>query len=108
MVIVIFEKKKSLNNALQDFIITRIDFDDDSKEIVSFCVLQIYVESETAHEVIKFDTAHGFCHVHRFYWRLDHRGERLVGKDISQESFNECRDDIKENWKKYKQWYLAK
>ena len=102
-----FKKQKPLDAGLEDFIIETMDWDEKSNKLVSFCVLQVYYFGETAYEIIKFDSAHGACHVHRFYKRLDDRGED-IGRDISAEAFNECRADIKENWQKYKRWYAEK
>ena len=103
-----FEKKKPLNSSIEDFVVTTIDFDEDSKRIVSFSIMQVYLTGENKHEIIRFDTAHGARHVHRFYKRLDHKEENPTGKEISRVAFDECRKDIEKNWKKYKAWYIAK
>ena len=103
-----FEKKKPLNSGLNDFIITLIDFDEEPKKLASFCVLQVYCTGGENHEIIKFDTAHGFCHVHRYYRNLQDKGEKLIGKEISQKAFDECREDIKCNWRKYRKWFISK
>lgn len=108
MNIVTYEKKKPLNNSLSDFIFTKIEFDKDSKKLISFCVSQIYYSEEKIHEIIRFDTAHGNCHIHRFYRELSHKGERIINREISQEGFNECREDIGKDWKKYKKWFKEK
>ena len=101
-------KQKPLEGSLEDFIITRIDFDRNQKKLVSFCVLQIRSQRESKYEVMKYDTAHGHCHVHRFYRTLDDKGEKLKGKNISQATFDECRQDIIQNWKNYKKLYVDK
>ena len=103
-----FSKRKPLGKSLKDFIITRIDFDRSQKKLVSFSVLQIHSPGKANYEVIKYDTTHGHCHVHRFYRTLDDKGEKLKGKSISQATFNECRQDLKENWEKYKRLYIDK
>ncbi len=102
--IVTFEKKKPLDEDLQNFILTRIDFNDKTKEINGFCIIHLYFFEEKVYEIIKFDTAHGFCHVHRYY-KEDNCLESFGLKKICQESFNEFRDDIKKNWKKYLNLY---
>ena len=104
----IFSKRKPLGTSLKDFIITRIEFDRSQKKLVSFSVLQVHSPGEANYEVIKYDTAHGHCHVHRFYRTLDDKGEKLKGKNISQATFDECRQDLKENWEKYKRLYADK
>ena len=57
---------------------------------------------------MKYDAAHGETHLHRFYKQLDDRGKALSGREISQETFEECRKDIKKNWRKYRKWYAEK
>ena len=101
-----FEKKKPLDSSLEDFIITNVDFDDETKKMVAFSVLQIFYSGEHAHEIIKYDTAHGFCHEHRCYKFLNDKSGRRLDKPISPVSFNECRKDIAENWKKYKSAFM--
>lgn len=108
MLIETFKKRKPLECSLEDFIITRIDFDRSQKKLVSFSVLQVYSPANANYEVIRYDTAHGFCHVHRFYRTLDDIGEKLEGKSISQASFDECRQAINKNWRNYKRQYVDK
>jgi hypothetical protein len=101
-----FEKKEPLGESLDDFLISVLEFE--GKRLVSFKVLQIQYSGEEVHEILKYDTSHGYCHVHRYYKRLNASGEPLSGKEVSQASFEECRADIKKNWQKYKAWYLNK
>lgn len=108
MNIVTYEKKKPLSTSLNDFIFTRIEFDKDSKKLISFCILQVYYKEENTYEIIRFDTAHGDCHVHRHYQKQDPKGEKMLNNEISQENFNECKEDIKGNWKRYKRAYKEK
>jgi len=103
-----FRKRRPLGESLEDFIITRVDFDRSQKKLISFSVLQVYPPREANYEVIKYDTGHGHCHVHRFYRTLDDRGEKLGGKSTTQTSFDECRQDINKNWRKYKSLYIDK
>ena len=103
-----FDKTRPLNGSLEDFIITKIGFDRTQKKLISFCALQLHHTRENRHEVIKFDTAHGHCHVHRFYQRLNDKGKEIKGKTVSQTTFEECRQDIKNNWTKYKKLYIDK
>lgn len=103
-----FDKKRLLNGSLDDFIITKVGFDRSQKKLVSFCVLQLHYSGENKHEIIRFDSAHGYCHVHRFYQRLDDEGKKIKGRTISQTTFDECRQDIKNNWTNYKKLYITK
>jgi hypothetical protein len=102
---VFFEKKKWLSP--EDEILTKTEFEEKTKKIISFCVLQVSLIENKTYEIIKFDTAHGFVHVHRFYQRLNHEGEALQ-KEISPQTLEECKKDIKDNWRKYRQWHLSK
>ena len=107
MPIVKFKKHIPLDNGLNDFLITELVFDTESKKVVSFVVLQVYHFSEEVHGIIRFDTAHGVFHVHRFYKKLDHR-EDMPNNDISGKTFNVCRIDVKDNWKKYRSIFFKK
>ena len=55
--------------------------------------------------VIRYDSAHGYGHMHRFY---PYRKARKLRLDV--EDFNEAltfvEADINSNWQKYKQRYL--
>jgi len=53
-----------------------------------------------------FDTAHGSCHVHRFYRGPNPKPGVHFGGEISTRAFWDCRQDIKKNWGKYKKFYL--
>jgi hypothetical protein len=103
-----FIKKKPLSSFLEDFTITTLDFDKNSKKILSFCVLQTYCPKETSYEIVKFDTTHGFCHAHKFYKQLDHRGIEILNTGDLRDMFYACKKDIDDNWKKYKRWYVEK
>lgn len=107
MPIVPYEKKKPLDDSLDDFIITNVDWEEKPKRLVSFCIIQVYCPGERVYPVIKFDSAHGHCHVHRYYRELDAEGDE-IDKKISPETFDEFRKDVQENWKKYKRLYVEK
>ena len=107
MNIVHYEKKKPFGNSTEDFLVTTLDFVEETKKIHAFSVLLVSYYGENVYEIIKYDTAHGYCHVHRFYKILNHEGER-IDRGISAETFYQCRKDIKENWEKYKKAYFDK
>jgi hypothetical protein len=108
MQIVQFEKKKMLGNSTTDFLVRIFDFNTETKKVVSFCVVQIcFVEGEN-HEIIKYDAAHGYCHVHKNYQRNSKKIETLFNKEICQETCKECAKDIETNWQKYKKHYFSK
>lgn len=102
-----FKKQKPLDDSLDDFIITVSDWDEESNKMVSFCVVQICYFGENTYEIVKFDSAHGHCHIHRYYRRLNDEGEPIE-KDNSPAAFDEFRNDVKENWRKYKRLYVEK
>lgn len=101
-----FFKKKALGKNPEDIIITSLDFNSESKKIVSFCVIQVHFSGELKHEIIKYDCAHGYCHVHRYYWASTKR-ERLA-EELSKDSFDKFRRDIEENWQRYKSLYFER
>ncbi|MDO8648095.1 MAG: hypothetical protein Q7R70_06845 [Candidatus Diapherotrites archaeon] len=108
MAIETFEKTSPLDGSLNDFLITRIEFNKKTKEILSFCVLQMHYSGEKTHEIIRFDTSHGFCHVHRFFEALNSKGIKLAGIACDQVGFNYCKNDVKSNWRNYKRRYIEK
>ena len=106
MVSITFEKKKPLSDALEDFLIANHDFDLTKKKFLSFSVCQVYLTNEISSVIVRYDSSHGYCHVHRFYKYLNPKRESLH-KPISSETFKECRLDILLNWASYKQQYLT-
>jgi len=110
MVILHFEKKKQLGNNLQDFIITSVDVKEDwkNKILISFCIIQMHYDGEKKYEILKYDSSHGFCHVHRYYRSLKPEREILAGKELCSKTFEELKKDIICNWMKYKRFYFEK
>ncbi|MBI4052950.1 MAG: hypothetical protein HY394_02845 [Candidatus Diapherotrites archaeon] len=97
-------KRRALSE--KDAIFYSFDFDTEAKELVRFCAIQLLEMRGKTHEVIKFDAAHGKCHVHRYCKFAEHK--ETIGMKISPETLKICRKDIAENWQKYKGWYLKK
>jgi len=91
---------------LGDFLVLSIDFDNKSRKLTSFCVLQIHSTGEETHKVILFDASHGVVHTHKFYKNPGHREE--LDLNISKESFNWCKENILVNWKKYRNRFIKK
>ncbi|MDD5163154.1 MAG: hypothetical protein PHD95_03020 [Candidatus ainarchaeum sp.] len=100
-----FKKKEWLSS--KDYVLVTIDFDAETKKVICFCVAQICLLGGKEHEVIKFDSAHGVVHAHRYYQRAKHAGENL-NSEISSETAKEFKREIITNWQKYKQWFLSK
>ena len=108
MNLVNFFGRKSLGTEGKDFFTTSIDFDLDTKKIVRFCVVQLHQHKEQLFEIVKYDSAHGFCHVHRYFSALDDKGQRLLDNQINEKSLLEFKNDVKQNWQEYKNIYLRK
>lgn len=104
----IFKNKEALSSAHEDFMVTNIDYDGKLKKVISFCVVQIWHTGQNDYEIIKYDAAHGYCHIHRYYKNADYKTERIENLEISRETIIAVKQDIKENWEKYKRWYLAR
>ena len=104
----VFAKRKRLNDSLTDFLISSVNYDSDSKEIISLCVMQIYEKGGETFEIIKYDSAHGNCHVHRYYENPNDFSQLLPDNQINVKSFDEFKKDIKENWAEYKRRYFMK
>ena len=73
--------------------------------VTGFSVNLSYREGEEYHEVIRYDTAHGYVHVHRF-WESDEmqRWRSYEGRPLA-EAFQAAYDDIKANWERYIELY---
>jgi len=102
-----FEKRNKLDSSLVDLMLTTADFDPEKKEIVSFCVVQLFSDGAFTRQIIKYDSAHGNCHVHRYYRASDSK-ELIFNKGVSAETFRWCRNDVMENWRKYKTWFIER
>jgi hypothetical protein len=93
-------RRKGLEGSENNYYIRSVDFDKDSKSIVSFCVLQLHI--------IKYDSSHGHCHVHKYYEELNDFGSPLLDNPVNDKSIQEFVNDIKQNWKVYLQRYCGK
>ena len=73
-------------------------------KVVAFAVqLEVFVNNQW-HVVIRYDSAHGFAHVDRYY--LDGRKtKRDLNLELS-EALIMADEDIKENWKTYQKVFL--
>ena len=101
--IVTYEKKRPLDDELKNFILTRIDFDEGTKELKGFCIILLHFCGEEVREIVKFDTAHNKCHIHK-YFKENYEVETL-NRRVSQESFNEFRKEISDKWEEYLKKY---
>jgi len=103
MVFEVYSKRRNLGESKEDFAWTTFNYDSFSKELVAFSVVQIYVDKE----VIKYDTAHGVAHVHKYYFKKPVI-EELNVLEINSTSYRICLSDVLINWEKYKDFYLKK
>ena len=101
MNIIVYKSRINLDNSKNNVCLTNVNFDQDSKQIMGFCVIQLHKVSDKNFEIIKYDTAHGQCHVHRYYEYLDHEGDLLLDNRICAASMREFKNDIKQNWQEY-------
>ena len=57
-------------------------------------------------EVCRYDTCHGYLHVHRFWKPLDEQTEELEDRKNPfpsyREAFARAAEDLKENWETYR------
>jgi hypothetical protein len=103
-----FVQRVSLSDSSEDFLILSMDFESDDNnqhgELISFSLMQIIERGKFVKEILRYDCAHGALHLHKLYAKKIVIEE--INKDISMESFLELEKDIKENWFKYKKWFL--
>lgn len=76
----------------------------DKGKVTAFTVqLEVFVNDQWR-EVIRYDSAHGFAHIDKYY--LD---GRKIKKDLNlklSEALTLADEDIKENWKAYQKAFL--
>lgn len=76
----------------------------DKGEVVAFTVqLEVYMNNQWW-EVIRYDSAHGFAHVDRYY--PDGRKLKTKLNLKFSEALTLADEDIKENWKAHKMAFL--
>lgn len=108
MNVVVHNSKRKLDESGSCVCISTVNYDLDSKSIIGFSVLFVFKKEGRSFEIIKYDTAHGQCHVHHYYEYLDHEGDLLLDNRICPESAREFKNDIKQNWQGYLQRYRHK
>ncbi len=108
MKIVKFKKNKILDESAKCTLVTEIDFDEDSKKPINFCVLLLFQSGEIIYEIIKYDGTHRSCHVHKYYEKLNSIGESCLPSQINSKSITCFKDDVKANWKSYVAAYRKK
>jgi hypothetical protein len=103
MVFEVFEKRLVLGLNGNDFLITTVNFDPVRKIITAFSIVQLYGEKE----IIKYDTAHGKVHVHKYYVKRNVVSV-LFNEEICVLTFARLRSELLLNWENYKELYLKK
>ena len=88
--------------------VTEIDFDLDKKIPIDFCFILLFYKDEMVYEVIKYDGAHGFCHVHKYFENKKPKGEACLPSQINNKSLIEFKKDILKNWNYYLERYHKK
>lgn len=73
-------------------------------KVTAFTIqLEVFVDGRW-HEVIRYDSAHGFAHMDRYY--LDGRKVKNNLNLKLNEALTLADEDIKENWKAYQKAFL--
>ena len=76
----------------------------DKGKVIGFTVqLEVFVKKQWR-EVIRYDSAHGFAHIDRYY--LDGRKVKKERNLELNEALTLADEDIKENWKVYQKAFL--
>jgi len=97
MNIITFQKKKELDESGENQIIVTIDIDKETKKIICFCILQLGRIKGKQIEIVKYDSCHGECHVHKYYTEQKHPEKSDL--PINQETINYFKKEIIENWR---------
>ena len=103
-----FTNVKVLDEDSRCSFVTEIDFDVDKRIPIDFCFLLLFYKGETVHEVIKYDGAHGTCHVHKYFEKKESKGESCLPSQIDNKALILFKRDILENWSNYINQYKKK
>ena len=71
----------------------------DSGEVIDFSVQLSLIREGELHEVIRYDSAHGTVHVHKFWRAKTQREDLRLGEKGKGLTF--AVDDLQENWDSY-------
>lgn len=82
----------------------RFEFDS-NKKLVKFTLNMTIITSEEEIEIVRFDCAHGYLHMHRFYRRPPTK--ETIHYEISKEIVRKLTQEIKENKKNWKEAFIA-
>lgn len=73
----------------------------ESGAVTDFSVNLSYREDDWYHDAIRYDTGHGYVHVHRFWISGEiQRWRSYEGRPLA-EAFRAAYEDVKENWERY-------
>jgi len=76
----------------------------DSGKVIRFSVqLEVY-ENNTWRVVLRYDSAHGFAHIDKYF--IDGRKDKKVLNLKFDEALTLADEDIKENWENYSKSFL--
>ncbi len=103
-----FKNTKILDKDAKCNFVTEIDFNEDTKAPINFCLLLVFHQNETVYEIIKYDGSHGFCHVHKYFEKLNVEGEECLPTQINAKSILIFKKDIQDNWEDYVTKYRRK
>jgi hypothetical protein len=103
-----FTNVKVLDEDATCSLVTEIDFDVDKRVPIDFCFLLLFYKEEKVYEIIKYDGAHGTCHVHRYFEKKDSVGESCLPSQINSKSLLVFKKDLLDNWHDYVGSYRKK
>ena len=73
--------------------------------VIGFSInLSVWIDDDY-HDVIRYDTAHGYLHVHRFWESVEMQPWRPYAGRPLAEAFQAAYEDIKANWERYIELY---
>ena len=107
MSIVLWKKINRLPDSLYDHIFTEIHYEQDTKQITNFVVIQLLEHEEVTHEVKKHDCAHQKYHIHNYY-EGPHTKVINTTEPVTAELYWRAKKDILENWEEYRKRYIRK
>lgn len=103
----VFRGYDPLGDDMRNILITKKIITGTPKELISFSIQQIHHERDSIHEIIRYDTDHGPCHVHKFYEGIFIK-ENLPIQPITWDLYDRLKKDVRENWVWRKDRFIEK
>ena len=88
-----------LDNTGNEILHTRLEFDAERK-LKKLSLTLTTKTGEVQREIVRYDCAHGYLHMHRFYRKPPTKEK--IAREVSMKTAKELTIEIRQNWKTWK------